>query len=71
MSNLQIKNNWNAIKKKLKRDYPHLSKEELKYNEENEQKFLARIQKKIGLSNEEFIFILYNYIDETWDNNSK
>jgi hypothetical protein len=53
MTTLELRGNWNMIKAKLKRKYVGLSDEDLRYMEGKEDELLVRLQKQLGLTEEE------------------
>jgi ElaB/YqjD/DUF883 family membrane-anchored ribosome-binding protein len=53
MNNLQIKGNWNEIKRKLQQKYRQLTEEDLTFAEGQEEDLLDRLQKRLGISKEE------------------
>jgi hypothetical protein len=53
MTTLELRDNWLRIKARLKRKYFGLSDEDLRYEEGKEDELLVRLQKQLGLTEEE------------------
>jgi len=65
MNKSEIKSNWSIIKQKLKQNYPYLMESDLMHIEGEEEELFEKLQKKIGISREEFIFLIYLYVLES------
>ena len=48
MDTLEIQEKWPELKDKLKKQYPYLTEEELRYEIGKEGELLERLQKKVG-----------------------
>ena len=59
MRTLQIKENWNELKGKLKHNFRHLTEKDLRYVEGKEDELVGRLQKKLGNRKEEVIEIIH------------
>jgi hypothetical protein len=57
MDRLLITGSWGLIQRKLKAQFADLTNEDLQYSEGKEHEFLARLQRKLGLSKREIISI--------------
>lgn len=58
MSELDFKGDWQRIKEKLKERYAILTDEDLEYKEGEEEKFLDRLQARLGKTKAEVKDIL-------------
>ena len=50
---LQVKENWNEVKGKLKQKYGQLTDQDLMFAEGKEDELLGRLQKRLGKSQDE------------------
>lgn len=48
MNELNINNNWNEKKKRLKEQFAELTDRDLRYSEDKEQELIRRVQQRIG-----------------------
>lgn len=48
MKELNIKDNWNHIRARLKEKYPSLDDDDLKFTEGQEDIFIGRLQRRLG-----------------------
>ncbi|MCW3121979.1 MAG: hypothetical protein JWQ38_1471 [Flavipsychrobacter sp.] len=53
MENKEIREHWPEMKEKIRKQYPHLTEEELKYEIGKEGELLKRLQEKLGKNWEE------------------
>jgi uncharacterized protein YjbJ (UPF0337 family) len=53
MNNLQMKGNWNIAKGKLKKQWAHLTDDDLRYEEGKDDELIGRIQKRTGQTREQ------------------
>lgn len=53
MTTLELRDNWRRIKARLQRKYFGLSDEDLRYEEGREDELLLRLQRQLGLSQDE------------------
>ncbi|MDQ3193289.1 MAG: YtxH domain-containing protein [Bacteroidota bacterium] len=61
---LQIRGNWNDIKRKLKREYSNLTDEDLNYSEGMENELVVNLQKKLGKSKDVIIDMINSFQSE-------
>lgn len=61
---LQIRGNWNDIKRKLKREYSNLTDEDLNYSEGMENELVGNLQKKLGKSKDVIIDMINSFQSE-------
>jgi uncharacterized protein YjbJ (UPF0337 family) len=52
MNKLELKGNWNVAKGKLKQKWAHLTDDDLRYTEGQEDELIGRIQKRTGETKE-------------------
>ena len=64
MSKSKVIDNWAFIKKKLKNNFKNLSDTDLKFIDGREEELYKNIQKRIGISREELIYLFHLYISE-------
>ena len=55
---LNIKENWNELKGKLKEKYPNLTDDDLQFTAGKEDELLGRLEKKLGISKEEIAGVI-------------
>ncbi|HCY76056.1 MAG TPA: hypothetical protein DHV28_09060 [Ignavibacteriales bacterium] len=65
MHESKIKSNWSNIKLKLMQNFPQLSDADLIYIDGKEEELFQNIQKKILLTREELIYLIYLYVSES------
>ncbi|MCX6968395.1 MAG: CsbD family protein [Verrucomicrobia bacterium] len=53
MNKLTFKGQWNEIKGKLKQRFGNLTDDDLAYSEGHDEELLGRLQKKLGMSQDE------------------
>src|SRR6187551_954521 len=54
-----LKEDWSEIKAHLKKQYPQLIEDDLKYRQGKEEQLISRLQKKLGKSETEVIECLW------------
>jgi CRISPR/Cas system CMR-associated protein Cmr3 (group 5 of RAMP superfamily) len=65
MNESKIIRNWDNIKRRLKEHYKVLTEKDVAYMEGKEEVLFDNLQKKIGISRKELIYLLYLYISDT------
>lgn len=50
---LKIKGNWNELKTELKKKYPKLTDDDLRFTSGKEDELLSRLEKKLGKTKDE------------------
>ena len=65
MNESKIIRNWDNIKRRLKEHYKVLTEKDVAYIEGKEEVLFDNLQKKIGISRKELIYLLYLYISDT------
>ena len=55
MDDLELKGNWNVLKRKLKQSWASLTDDDLAYQEGKSEELLGRIQKKTGQTKEQVV----------------
>lgn len=58
MNSLQINDDWEVLRKKLKHNFKHLTDNDLLYVKGKEDRLIKRLQKKLGQKEEEVIDII-------------
>lgn len=71
MNESKIIRNWENIKRRLKQNYQDLTEKDLIYIEGKEEELFDNLQKKIGISRKELIYLLYLYVSDTQSRVSK
>jgi len=65
MNETKIIRNWDNIKRRLKEHYKILTEMDVTYIEGKEEMLFENLQKKIGISRKELIYLLYLYTSDT------
>ena len=65
MNEAKIIRNWDNIKRRLKEHYEDLTEKDVTYIEGNEEVLFENLQKKIGISRKELIYLFYSHISDT------
>ena len=65
MNETKIIRNWDNIKRRLKEHYEDLTEKDVTYIEGNEEVLFENLQKKIGISRKELIYLFYLHIHDT------
>jgi len=65
MNESKIIRNWDNIKRRLKEHYEDLTEKDVTYIEGNEEALFENLQKKIGISRKELIYLFYLHISDT------
>ena len=65
MKESKIIRNWDNIKQRIKQNHENLTEIDVTYIEGKEEALFDNLQKKIGISRKELIYLLYLYISET------
>ena len=65
MKESKIIRNWDNIKQRIKQNHENLTEIDVTYTEGKEEALFDNLQKKIGISRKELIYLLYLYISET------
>ena len=65
MNESKIIRNWDNIKRRLKEQYEDLTEKDVTYIEGKEEVLFENLQKKIGISRKELIYLFYLYISDT------
>jgi hypothetical protein len=55
---MNIKNYWKSKKEKLRQIYPHLTDKDLKYSLGEENKMIETLVSKIGISQQELLYMI-------------
>jgi hypothetical protein len=71
MNESKIFRNWENIKRRLKQNYQDLTEKDFKYVEGKEDLLFDNLQKKIGISRKELIYLLYLYSSDSHRVDSK
>lgn len=71
MNESKIMRKWESIERRLKQNYQDLTEKDLKYIEGKEEVLFDNLQKKIRISREELIYLLYSYVSESESRASK
>lgn len=65
MNESKIIRNWDNIKRRLKEHYEDLTEKDVTYIEGKEEVLFENLQKKIGISRKELIYLFYLHISDT------
>lgn len=65
MNESKIIRNWDKIKRRLKEHYEDLTEKDVTYIEGKEEELFENLQKKIGVSRKELIYLFYLHISDT------
>ena len=65
MKESKIIRNWDNIKQRIKQNHENLTEIDVTYTEGKEEALFDNLQKKIGISRKELIYLLYLYISDT------
>lgn len=64
MNETKIIRNWENIKRRLKQNYKNVTEKDVAYIEGKEEELFDNLQKKIGISRKELIYLLYLYVSD-------
>ena len=65
MNESKIIRNWDNINRRLREHYKNLTEMDVTYIEGKEEVLFENLQKKIGISRKELIYLLYLYTSDT------
>lgn len=65
MNESKIIRNWNNIQRRLKQNHENLTEKDVTYIEGKEEMLFDNLQKRIGISRKELIYLLYSYLSDT------
>ena len=65
MNESKIIRKWDNIKRRLKEHYEDLTEKDVTYIEGKEEVLFENLQKKIGISRKELIYLFYLHISDT------
>lgn len=65
MNESKIIRNWNNIQRRLKQNHENLTEKDVTYIEGKEEMLFDNLQKIIGISRKELIYLLYSYLSDT------
>ncbi len=71
MNESKIIRNWDNIKRRLKEHYKSLTEKDVTFIEGKEEMLFDNLQKKMGISRKELIYLLYLYVYDTKNGTSK